>query len=377
MTQSQPAPTPPAPDYEDYFINMGPQHPSTHGVLRLIVKLAGETVLGVTPHLGFVHRGIEKMAEAQTAVQFTHLTDRLDYLSAHINNWAWVMAVEQALGVEVPERAEYIRILMAELTRIASHQLWWGVFGMDMGAFTPFLYGFRDREKINDIFEKTCGARLTMNYMRVGGVVQDVEKDFVSDTRAFVAYFRPILDEYDTLLSGNIIIQERTKGVGILSAAQAKSYGCTGPALRASGVNYDVRKNHPYGLYPRMDFQTAVASAGDSWARYQVRIEEMRQSLRIIEQALDQMPPAGPVRAKVPSVIKIPPGRYLSRAEAARGEIAFFLVGDGKPTPYRVKIRSPGFSNLAAIPEIVKGWRVADMVTVLSTFDVVMPDIDR
>ena len=377
MIQSQPAPAPPAPDYEDYFINMGPQHPSTHGVLRLIVKLAGETVLGVTPHLGFVHRGIEKMAEAQTAVQFTHLTDRLDYLSAHINNWAWVMAVEQALGVEVPERAEYIRILMAELTRIASHQLWWGVFGMDMGAFTPFLYGFRDREKINDIFEKTCGARLTMNYMRVGGVVQDVEKDFVSDTRAFVAYFRPILDEYDTLLTGNIIIQERTKGVGILSAAQAKSYGCTGPALRASGVNYDVRKNHPYGLYPRMDFQTAVASEGDSWARYQVRIEEMRQSLRIIEQALDQMPPAGPVRAKVPSVIKIPPGRYLSRAEAARGEIAFFLVGDGKPTPYRVKIRSPGFSNLAAIPEIVKGWRVADMVTVLSTFDVVMPDIDR
>jgi NADH-quinone oxidoreductase subunit D len=317
------------------------------------------------------------MAEAQTAVQFTHLTDRLDYLSAHINNWAWVMAVEQALGLEVPERAEYIRILMAELTRIASHQLWWGVFGMDMGAFTPFLYGFRDRERINDIFEKTCGARLTMNYLRVGGVVQDVEANFESDTRAFVTYFTPLLDEYDTLLSGNIIIQERTKGVGILSAAQAKSYGCTGPALRASGVDYDVRKNHPYGLYARMDFRTAVAAEGDSWARYKVRIEEMRQSLRIITQALDQMPKSGPIRSKVPPVIKIPAGRYLSRAEAARGEIAFFLVGDGKPVPYRVKIRSPGFSNLSAVPEIVKGWRVADMVTVLSTFDVVMPDIDR
>jgi NADH-quinone oxidoreductase subunit D len=366
-----------APRFEDYFINMGPQHPSTHGVLRMIVKLAGETVLGLTPHMGYVHRGIEKMGEAQSPVQFVHLTSRLDYLSAHINNWAWVMAVEQAVGIEVPERAEYIRVLMSELTRIASHQLWWGVFGMDLGAFTPFLYAFRDREKINDIFEKTCGARLTMNYICPGGVMQDLEESFESDTREFVKYFRPLIEEYERLLSGNIILQERTKGVGVLSAERAKAYGVTGPTLRASGVDYDVRKNHPYGIYPRFEYKTAVATEGDSWARYKVRLEEMRQSLGIIEQALEQMPKEGPVKAKVPPVMKIPTGRYLSRAETARGEIAFFLVGDGKPLAYRVKIRSPGFSNLSAFPEIIKGWRVADIVVVLSTFDIVVPDIDR
>lgn len=372
-----PAAPPAAPRFRDYFINMGPQHPSTHGVLRMIVKLAGENVLGLTPHLGYVHRGIEKMGESQTAIQFTHLTDRLDYLSAHMNNWGWTLAVEQALGIEVPERAEYIRVLMSELTRVASHQLWWGVFGMDLGAFTPFLYAFRDREKINDIFEKTCGARLTMNYICPGGVTLDLEANFEPDTRAFVNYFRPIIEEYECLLSGNIIIQERTKGVGVLPADRAKSYGVTGPTLRASGVDYDVRKNRPYGFYPKFNFKTAVASEGDSWARYQVRLEEMRQSLKIIEQALDQMPKSGPVRTKLPPTLKIPKGRYLSRVEAARGEIAFFLVGDDGPKPYRVKIRSPGFSNLSAFPEIIKGWRVADIVTVLSTFDIVVPDMDR
>jgi NADH-quinone oxidoreductase subunit D/NADH-quinone oxidoreductase subunit C/D len=366
-----------APSFNDYFINMGPQHPSTHGVLRLVVKLAGETVLGISPHVGYVHRGIEKMGEAQTVVQFTHLTSRLDYLSAHINNWGWVLAVEQALGLEVPERAEYVRVLMAELTRVSSHQLWWGVFGMDLGAFTPFLYGFRDREQVNDIFEKTCGTRLTMNYLGIGGLRADLHPEFERDVRAFVAYFRPLIEEYERLLSGNIIIQERTRGVGVLTAEQARSYGVTGPALRASGVDFDLRKNVPYGYYPRFDFKTAVATAGDSWARYAVRLEEMRQSLRIIEQALDQMPKEGPVRCKVPPILKVPPGRYLSRVEAARGEIAFFLVGDNKVNAYRVKIRSPSFSNLSAFPAIVKGWRVADIVTILSTLDIVVPDIDR
>jgi len=377
IVNNSPVDTASNPSFEDYFVNMGPQHPSTHGVLRLIVKLAGETVLGVTPHMGYVHRGIEKMGEAQTVVQFTHLTSRLDYLSAHINNWAWVMAVEQALGIAVPERAEYIRVLMSELTRVASHQLWWGVFGMDMGAFTPFLYAFRDREQINDIFEKTCGTRLTMNYFCVGGVMQDLEADFVQDTRKFVETFKPIIEEYETLLSGNVIIQERTRGVGLLPKEMAKSFGVTGPTLRASGVDYDVRKHRPYGFYPRFDFKTAVADSCDSWARYAVRLEEMRQSLRIITQALDQMPKEGPVRAKTPTVIRVPPGRYVSRAEAARGEIAFLLVGDGKPNAYRAKIRSPGFSNLSVLPHIVRGWRVADLVTIMSTFDLVIPDIDR
>jgi len=364
------------PVYEDYFVNMGPQHPSTHGVLRLVLKLEGETVLGVTPVLGYVHRGIEKMGEAMTVLQFTHLTDRLDYLSAHMNNWAWSLAVEQALGIEVPARAEHIRVIMAELTRIASHQLWWGVLGMDLGAFTPFLYGFRDREKINDIFEKTCGARLTMNYIRPGGVTADVEEDFVKDVRSFLDYFAPVIDEYETLIGGNVIFQERTKGIGVLSPELARSLGCTGPVARASGVNYDVRRNKPYGIYPKLAFNVPVMHQGDCWARYQVRIDEMRESLAIIRQALDSLP-EGAVRTKLPVIIKVPAGRWLGRTEAARGEIAFFLVGDGTEKPWRVKVRSPNFSNLAALPEIVKGHRVADVVAVLSTLDVVVPCIDR
>jgi len=365
-----------APGYEDYFVNMGPQHPSTHGVLRLVLKLAGETVLGLTPVLGYVHRGIEKMGEAMSVLQFTHLTDRLDYLSAHINNWGWALAVEEALGIEVPERAQHIRVIMAELTRLASHQLWWGVLGMDLGAFTPFLYGFRDRERIIDIFEKTCGARLTMNYVRPGGVTADVEEDFAKDVGAFLGYFAPFIDEYERLLGDNVIFQERMHGVGVLTPELARSLGCTGPVLRASGVDYDVRRARPYGLYPRLAFTVPLASAGDSWARYQVRIEEMRQSLAIIRQALDAMP-AGPVRAKLPAVLNVPKGRWLSRVETARGELAFLLVGDGSAKPWRVKVRSPNFSNLAALPEIIKGCRVADVVAVLSTLDVVIPCIDR
>jgi len=362
--------------YEDYFVNMGPQHPSTHGVLRLVLKLAGETVLGLTPVIGYVHRGIEKMGEAMSVVQFTHLTDRLDYLSAHMNNWAWSLTVEQALGVEVPARAEHIRVIMAELTRISSHQLWWGVLGMDLGAFTPFLYGFRDRERVNDIFEKTCGARLTMNYIRPGGVTQDVEEDFAKDVRAFCDYFEPVIDEYETLVGGNVIFQERTKGIGVLSPELARSLGCTGPTARASGVDYDVRRNRPYGIYPQLAFTVPVLPGGDCWARYLVRIAEMRESLKIIRQALDTMPD-GPVRAKLPAALNVPKGRWLGRAEAARGEIAFFLEGNGTAKPWRLKVRSPNFSNLAALPEIAKGNRVADIVAILSTLDVVIPCIDR
>jgi NADH-quinone oxidoreductase subunit D/NADH-quinone oxidoreductase subunit C/D len=345
-------------------------------VLRLVLKLEGETVLGLTPVLGYVHRGIEKMGEAMTVLQFTHLTDRLDYLSAHMNNWGWSLAVEQALGIEVPARAEHIRVIMAELARISSHQLWWGCLGMDLGAFTPFLYGFRDRELVNDIFEKTCGARLTVNYIRPGGVTADVEEDFAKDVRAFLDYFTPVIDEYETLVGGNIIFQERTKGVGVLGADLARSLGCTGPTLRASGVSYDVRRNRPYGIYPKLAFNIPVMTEGDSWARYNVRIAEMRESLLIIRQALDAMP-EGPVRTKLPVIVKVPAGRWLGRVEAARGEIAFFLVGDGTDKPWRVKVRSPNFSNLAALPEIIKGNRVADVVAVLSTLDVVVPCIDR
>jgi hypothetical protein len=282
-----------APVYEDYFVNMGPQHPSTHGVLRLVLKLEGETVLGLTPVLGYVHRGIEKMGEAMTVLQFTHLTDRLDYLSAHMNNWGWALAVEQALGIEVGRR--HIRVIMSELTRISSHQLWWGVLGMDLGAFTPFLYGFRDRELVNDIFEKTCGARLTMNYIRPGGVTADVDEDFAKDVRAFVDYFTPVIDEYETLVGGNIIFQERTKGIGVLSADLARSLGCTGPTLRASGVCYDVRRNHPYGIYPA---GFVPSRPGGRWRATWCASPRCARASRSSGR-LDTMP--GPVRQAPPS----------------------------------------------------------------------------
>jgi len=362
--------------YEDYFVNMGPQHPSTHGVLRLVLKLAGETVLGLTPIVGYVHRGVEKMGEAMSVVQFTHLTDRLDYLSAHAANWGWSMAVEQALGIEVPPRAEHIRVIMSELTRLASHQLWWGVLGMDLGAFTPFLYGFRDRERVIDIFEKTCGARLTMNYIRPGGVTADVDADFAKDVREYLEYFAPYIDEYEALLGQNVIFQQRMRGIAVLPAGLARSIGCTGPTLRASGVSYDVRRNRPYGIYPRLSFRVPVMQEGDNWARYQVRMDEMRESLAIIRQALETMP-EGPVRTKLPAALNVPKGRWLSRVETARGEMAYLLVGDGTAKPWRLKVRSPNFSNLAALSEIIKGCRIADVVAALSTLDVVIPCIDR
>ena len=277
-------------DTQEYFINMGPQHPSTHGVLRLMLKLDGETVREVIPVLGYIHRSIERIGENLTYVQFVHQVDRMDYLSALSNNWAVSMAVEKAAGIKVSERIQYIRTLMAELQRIQSHQLWWGVFGMDLGAFTPFLYGFRDREKITDIFEETIGARLNMNYIQPGGVMFDIHPNFVKRTKETLKYFKPKLEEYEELLGGNVIVQERTRNVGILSAEKAISLGATGPVLRASGVPYDLRKIHPYGVYDKVDFDVAIGSVGDCWDRYYVRLEEMRQSMRIIEQLIDNIP---------------------------------------------------------------------------------------
>ena len=373
------APTIPtaAPAYDDYFVNMGPQHPSTHGVLRLVTKLAGETVLGLSPHMGYVHRGIEKMGEAQTAIQFTHLTSRLDYLSAHMNNWGWAMVVEQACGLQVPERAEYIRVIMSELTRISSHQLWWGVFGMDLGAFTPFLYGFRDREKVNDIFEKTCGQRLTMNYIVPGGVVGGCGRGFRQG--------------HEGLLR---VLQTADRGVRAAAFRQhhhpGADQGCGHPDARA-GPSLRRDRADPAGQ------RGGLRRAQEPPVRglRPVRVEDgglgrVRQLGALQGAAGGDAPEPqdhragadpdaqeGPVRAKVPAVLRIPTGRYLSRVEAARGEIAFYLVGDGNPKPYRVKIRSAGFSNLSAFPQVVKGWRVADVVTIMSTFDLVIPDIDR
>jgi len=361
---------------EEYFLNMGPQHPSTHGVLRLVLRLDGENVLELVPHLGYIHRGIEKVAESQTYLQNIHLTDRLDYLSSHINNLGYCLAIERAMDIGVPERAEYIRIMVCELQRIQSHLLWWGVSGMDLGAITTFLYGFKERELITDIFEELCGARLTMNFFRPGGSFADVPDTFIPRVKNVIKIMHKALQEYDTLLTGNIIFQERTKGIGILSRENALSYGCTGAVLRASGVHYDVRKDDPYSIYPSFDFDIPTGSNGDCFDRYYLKMEEMAQSLRILEQAVARFP-EGVYRSKVKTAYKLPEGSYYSQVETARGLLGTYIVATGKPQPYRVKFRSPSFSNLSVLNELASGHKLADLVTILATLDFVVPDIDR
>ncbi|MEW6750340.1 MAG: NADH-quinone oxidoreductase subunit D [Candidatus Latescibacterota bacterium] len=363
---------------QEYFVNMGPQHPIAHGSLRLVVMLDGETVDRVIPVPGYVHRGIEKMAEHLNWRQIVHLTDRMDYLSALMNNWAYSRAVEAAAGIATNERIETIRTLMAELQRLQSHALWWGVLGMDLGAFTPFLYGFREREVIGEIFEDTMGARLTMNYVQPGGVMFDVHPDFVRKVKEALAYLRPKVEEYDRLLSGNVILQERLRNVGVLSAERALALGCTGPVLRASGVPLDLRRSHPYGVYDKVAFDVVVGSRGDSWDRYYVRIEEMRQSLRIVEQLIDAIPEGPHMVMKFGARIKVPEGIYYGQLETARGILGVVIVSDGKRDgPYRVHFRSPSFNNLWAVTELAPGWRIADVITIQSTLDLVIPDIDR
>lgn len=361
---------------EEFFLNMGPQHPSTHGVLKLVLRLDGETILDVVPHLGFIHRGIEKMGESQTYLQYIHLTDRMDYLSSHINNLGVCMAIEKGMGMGVPERAEFIRVIVCELQRIQSHLLFWGVFGMDLGAITAFLYGFKERERITALFEKLCGARLTMNFFRPGGSYADLPNAWLEEVTDVLENLKRTLDEHDTLLTKNIITQERTKGIGILSAEDAIDYACTGPMLRASGVKYDLRKSNPYSVYELFDFDVPTGMVGDSFDRYMVRVQEMRQSIRIVEQAIEKIP-SGQYRSKEKNVYSLPEGEYFSQVETARGIFGTYFVAKKGPMPYRVKTRSPSLSNLAPIAQIAKGFKVADIVTILSTIDIVVPDIDR
>ncbi|MBU1920403.1 NADH-quinone oxidoreductase subunit D [bacterium] len=362
---------------QEYFINMGPQHPATHGVLRLLLRLDGENVREVIPVLGYIHRGIEKIGENSSYRQTIHLVDRLDYLSALMNNWVVSMVVERAAGIETNDRIEYIRTIMAELQRLQSHTLWWGVIGMDLGAFTPFLYGFRDREYATDIFEETIGARLTMNYIQPGGLMNDIHPNFVKRTKEFLNYLKPKIDEYDELVSGNAIIQKRLVNIGILSAEDAISFGTTGPVLRASGVPYDLRKIEPYGVYGKVEFDVAVGQAGDSWDRYIVRVMEMRESVKIIEQLIDNIPEGDYMTVKVAKAIKPPEGRYYGHLETARGVIGCFIVSDGKDKPYRFHLRTPNFNNLWCLTKIAKGWKIADLVAIASSLDIVIPDIDR
>lgn len=360
----------------EMVINVGPQHPATHGVLHLVITLNGETIMKVEPHLGYIHRSIEKMCESLSYRQFIYVTSRMDYLSAHINNHACALCVEKGLQVEVPPRAQVIRVLMDELTRIASHELWWGAMAMDLGAFTPFFHAFRERETINDIMEETCGARLTMNYMVPGGVMHDLHPDFQQRVKDFMKLYKRKIHEYDELVTGNVIFQNRMKGIGYLSPEDAISYGCSGPVARGSGVQSDIRKVAPYEGYEKLEFDEVLETGCDSFARYLIRIREMNESIRIIEQLIDNIP-EGDFQAKTKAVLKLPKGEFYTRVETARGELGVYIVSEGGTTPYRIKFRSPGFSNLSALDKMARGGKIGDLIAMMGTLDLVIPDIDR
>jgi len=361
---------------EDYIVNMGPQHPSTHGVLRLEVCLNGETVKYLIPHIGYIHRAMEKMSEADTYKQIIHVTDRMDYLSAHMNNEALCLVVENALEIEIPERVKYIRVILDELSRVASHHLWWSAYGMDLGALTTFFYGMRDREKIIAIFEESFGSRLLHSFNTPGGLLHDVHPNFQKHTMEFIRYFRKKLPEYKQLLTDNVIFHQRTKGIGIMSRDTAIAYGVTGPSGRGSGFSCDVRKSAPYGLYNKIKFKEILHDEGDVFARYLVRMEEMEESLNILEQVADNIP-EGDFTAKMKPVVKLPEGEYYQRVETARGELGVYIVSDGKKFPYRIKFRSPNFSNLFVLSTLSPGGLIADLVATCGSLDLVIPDIDR
>lgn len=363
-----------APD--EFVINVGPQHPSTHGVLHLKINLDGEQILEIEPHLGYIHRGIEKMSESLGYKQSIYLTSRMDYLSAHMNNHACSLLVEKAAQIEVPARASAIRLLMLELQRLASHQLWWGSAGLDMGAVSPFFYAFREREQILDIFEETSGTRLTMNYITPGGVNADIHPNFVKRVKDLIKQFKVNIHEYDKLLTGNIIFQKRTQGVGVLTKEMALSLAASGPVARASGVSCDVRKYYPYEGYEKLEFKEILGTDGDSFARYMVRLQEMQQCMHIIEQLIDNIP-EGDYRTKIKGVLKLPVGEYYQRVETARGELGVYVVSDGGKNPYRIKYRTPNFSNLGVLAHIAKNSKIGDLVAIMATLDLIIPDIDR
>ncbi len=373
---------------EEMLINMGPQHPSTHGVLRLMLRTDGELVLEAIPHIGYLHRCAEKIGENLAPFQFIPITDRLDYLAAMINNHAFSLAVEKLIGMQIPERASYIRVIMDELNRIASHLVSFGSYGLDMGAFTPFLYGFREREYILDLFEAACGARLTYSYLTIGGATQDLPDGFLESLAKFLDYFEPKIDEYNDLLSFNYIFVKRTAGVGVISAAEAIAYGLTGPCLRGSGVKWDLRKCQPYEIYDRFEFDIPVGQpggagpippevvVGDCWSRYWVRMQEMKQSVRILRQCLKQIP-AGEHKAKVPRVLKLPAKEVYFEAEGARGQLGFLVVGNGTQIPRRVKVRGPSFCNLSIATHVCRNVLLADVAAIIGSIDVVMGEVDR
>ncbi len=363
-------------DSTEMVLNMGPQHPSTHGVLRVILKLDGEKVLGTECVIGYLHRGVEKIGENRTYTMFNPYVDRMDYVAAVSNGLGYCETVEKLLSAEAPPRAQYIRVIMTELCRISSHQVWLGTHALDIGAITPLFYAFRDREEILKIFEKYCGARLTTHAFRIGGCIYETYEGFEQDVKKFCTFFLPKLDEYEELLTTNRIWVTRTKGVGILNPEDCIALGVTGPVLRASGVKWDLRKAQPYECYKDFDFDIPTGVNGDTYDRYLVRIAEMRQSVRILQQAVEAIP-TGPIMAKVPKVIKPPVGEVYHSIEAPKGELGYFIVSDGSTQPYRVRVRPPSFVNLQALDKMVRGLLVADVVAVIGTLDIVLGEVDR
>ena len=360
-----------------FVLNFGPVHPSTHGVFRMRATLDGEVVIDIEPVFGYLHRGVEKLAEERTYTGFIPLTDRLDYVSSMSNNLAYCLAVEKLAGIKVPERAEYIRVIMAELQRIANHCIAVGAFLNDCGAsFTPFLYLWREREKIYDLFDMVCGQRLTYNYMRIGGVSQDIPDEFLPALKKFMERMPRFMDEFEFFLKQNEVLLARAKGVGILPRETAINCGISGPVARASGVKWDLRKADPYSVYDRFEFDIPTAEVGDSYDRYRVRIEEMRQSLRIIGQAMEKIP-SGPVRADVPHLIRPPAGEAYAHIEAPKGELGFYLVSDNSIAPYRCHVRPTSLINLTALREMVRGWKVADLIIIFGSIDITMGEVDR
>jgi len=382
-------------------INMGPQHPATHGVLRIVLELDGEVIVKATPHIGHLHRGIEKLAESKTYHQSIPFTDRLDYTNAMGNNLAYVLAVEKLLGIEVPKRAQYIRAMMAELQRIAAHLIWLGTHAMDIGAWTPLLYTFREREQILRMFEEVAGGRLTPTYLRIGGVSKDLPDGIEEKIKSFIQALPGRIKEYETLLTKNIIWLKRTKGVGIISQEDAISWGVTGPTLRGSGVKYDVRKAFPYSSYEEFDFEIPIGSVGDVYDRYNVRLREMEWSNAIVEQALERLP-KGPIIANDPRItlppkddvtrdiaslirqfkvvsegFQPPKGEVYASVEASKGELGFYIVSDGSNHPFRFRIRTPSFANLSALPKMIEGGLIADVISAIGSIDIVLGEIDR
>jgi NADH-quinone oxidoreductase subunit D len=382
-------------------VNMGPQHPSTHGVLRMVIELDGEVIEKITPHIGYLHRGVEKLSENRTYHQTIPLTDRLDYLAPMSNNLGYVLAVEKLLGIEVPERAQVVRVIMAELTRLKSHLVWIACHALDIGAMTVFIYAFREREMIMSLYEKISGARMTSNYFRVGGLSSDVYEGFEKDVREVIDTFPGHFDTYEGLLTKNTIWLQRTIGNGVISAEDAIDYGITGPALRGSGVDWDLRRDNPYSGYEKYSFKVPVGEKCDTYDRYKVRLVEMREAVNIIRQALDSLKP-GPVLADAPQVcyppkenvyntieglihhfkiasegFPVPEGEVYQSVEAPKGELGYYIVSDGGTKPYRMRIRPPSFVNLGAIEKMAKGAMIADLVAVIGTLDIVLGEIDR